>query len=279
MLIDTHCHLNFKAFRDDADEVIRCALETNVWMILVGVESKTSRRGIEYATKYERGVYASVGLHPIHLEKQQARDEDYDFTTSGEEFDPGLYRRLAGAREVVAIGETGLDYYHIPRGEDFITAKEKQRQIFLSHLELANELGKPAIIHCRDAHDDMLAILKDFKKKHRPGTGGGRPWGVMHCFTGGLDLAWEYFSLDLLVSFTGLITFNRQWDEMLRKMPLDRFMIETDSPFMTPAPYRGTRNEPVYVSEVAKKIAEIRKMSLEKIAEISTNNARNFFRI
>ena len=279
MLIDTHCHLNFKAFKDDADEIIQQALAANVWMIIVSVETKTSKRAIEHATKYERGVYAAVGLHPIHLVKQEAKDEDYDFTTSGEEFDYKAYKRLASVREVVAIGETGLDYYHIPRGADFSVAKEKQRQVFLSHLALARELNKPAIIHCREAHDDMLAILKEIKKEHRGTFPTDRSWGVMHCFSGSLDLAWEYFALGLSISFTGLITFNRQWDELIRKLPLDKFLIETDAPFMTPVPYRGQRNIPNYVVEVARKIAEIKNISLEKVAEVSTENAKKLFGI
>lgn len=279
MYIDTHCHLNFKAFKDDADEIIQQALAANVWMIIVSVESKTSRRAIEYATKYERGVYVAIGLHPIHLVKQEAKDEDYDFTTSGEDFDYEAYKRLASAREVVAIGETGLDYYHIPRGEDFAAAKEKQQTVFLAHLALARELDKPAIIHCRDSHDDLLPLLREFRKDHRNEFPAGRPWGVIHCFSGDLNLAWEYFSLGLLVSFTGLITFNSQWDELIRKIPLDKFMIETDAPFMTPVPYRGQRNIPNYVVEVARKIAQLKNISMEKVAEVSTENAKRLFRI
>lgn len=277
MLIDTHCHLNFKAFKDDADEIIQEALAANVWMIIVSVEAKTSKRAIEYAMKYERGVYAAVGLHPIHLVKQAAKDEDYDFTTSGEDFDYETYKRLASAREVVAIGETGLDYYHIPRGEDFAAAKDKQQSVFLSHLTLARELDKPVIIHCREAHADLLPLIREFKKNHRNEFPVDRPWGVVHCFSGDLDLAWKYFELGLIISFTGLITFNRQWDELIRKLPLDRFMIETDAPFMTPSPHRGERNLPVYVVEVARKIAEFKNLSLEKIAEVSTENAKRLF--
>lgn len=279
MFIDTHCHLNFKAFKDDADEIIQEALAANVWMIIVSVESKTSKRAIEYATKYERGVYVAVGLHPIHLVKQAAKDEDYDFTTSGEDFDYETYKRLAAAREVVAIGETGLDYYHIPRGEDFVVAKDKQRSVFLSHLTLARELNKPVIVHCREAHDDLLEILTEFRKNHRSEIPCDRPWGVVHCFSGDLDLAWKYFSLGLSVSFTGLITFNQQWDELIRKLPLDKFMIETDAPFMTPVPYRGQRNLPNYVVEVARKIAELKNISIEKVAEVSTENAKKLFNI
>jgi TatD DNase family protein len=277
MYVDTHCHLNFKAFSDDADEIIQQTLGANIWMIIVGVETKTSKRAIEHATRYERGVYAAAGLHPIHLYRLDARDDDYDFVTSGEEFDYEAYKRLASAREVVAIGEVGLDYHHIPQGADLPVVKGKQREVFLSQLALARELNKPAIIHCREAHDDMLATLKEVKKEHRDELPTDRPWGVMHCFTGSLDLAWEYFALGLSVSFTGLITFNRQWDELIRKLPLDKFMIETDAPFMTPVPYRGQRNLPDHVIEVARKIAEIKNIPLEKIADISTENAKKLF--
>ena len=279
MLIDTHCHLNFRSFKDDADEIIQEALAANVRMIIVSVESKTSKRAIEFATKYESGVYATVGLHPIHLVKLEARDEDYDFVTSGEDFDYELYKRLASTKEVVAIGETGLDYHHIPQGADLLAAKEKQRSVFLSQLALARELDKPAIIHCREAHEDMLAALKEVKKERRGNFPTDRSWGVMHCFTGDLDLAWEYFSLGLSISFTGLITFNRQWDGLIRKLPLDKFLIETDAPFMAPVPHRGKRNLPIYVVEVARKIAEIKNIPLEKVANISTENAKKLFGI
>lgn len=279
MYIDTHCHLNFKAFKDDADEIIQQALAANVWLVIVSVETKTSKRAIEFATKYERGVYASVGLHPIHLYSLNAQDEDYDFVTSGEEFDYESYKRLAGAREVVAIGETGLDYYHIPRGADLAAAKAKQQEVFLAHLVLARELDKPAIIHCREAHDDLLPLLKTFRKDQQNEFPADRPWGVVHCFSGDLDLAWEYFKLGLIVSFTGLITFNQQWDELIRKIPMDKFLLETDAPFMTPEPYRGQRNLPDYVIEVARKIAEIKNISIEKVAEVSTENAKRLFRI
>lgn len=279
MLIDTHCHINFKNFRDDADEVINRTLSNNTWLILVGTELKTSRRALDYANKYERGVYASVGLHPIHLEKAEVRGDDYSFNARGEKFNYEAYEKLAEFEKVVAIGETGLDYYHLNKSSDPATAKAKQQKVLVDQLKLARNLDLPLIIHCREAHQDMIKILKDFKRENKKLFSDGRPWGVMHCFSGDEDLAWQYFGLGLLVSFTGLITFNKSWDSLIRKMPPDKFLIETDSPYMTPAPFRGKRNEPIYVKQTALRIAEIKGLALAKIAEVSTNNARKLFRI
>jgi TatD DNase family protein len=278
MFVDTHCHLNFKAFKDDADETVRRALAAGVGMIIVGVENVTSKRALDIANRYESGVYAAVGLHPIHLEKVEAKDEEYSFTTRGEEFNAEIYERLARMQKVVAIGETGLDYHHIDPTADLAAVKKKQLDAFSQQLVLAAKLSLPAIIHCREAQDDMLAFLKTFRKEHRALLPADRPWGVMHCFTGDENLAWEYFSLGLAVSFTGLVTFDESWDLLLRKLPMDKFLVETDSPFMTPIPYRGKRNEPAYVVEVAKKIAKIKGLTVEKISEVSTNNAKRIFK-
>jgi TatD DNase family protein len=149
----------------------------------------------------------------------------------------------------------------------------------LKQLVLARHLDLPVIIHCRQAHDDLFGILQDFKKVYADFIPNDRPWGVLHCFSGDEDLAWRYFSLGLIVSFTGLITFSKQWDDLLRKIPLNKFMIETDSPYMTPEPYRGRRNEPLLVQYVAARIAEIRNTSIENIANTSTETAKKFFKI
>lgn len=135
------------------------------------------------------------------------------------------------------------------------------------------------IIHCRQAHDDLYTILQDFKQEYGQLIPADRPWGVVHCFSGDEDLAWKYFKLGLLISFTGLITFSQKWDDLIRKIPLTKLMIETDTPYMTPEPYRGQRNEPVLVQYVAKRISDIRNIKLEKVEEITTVTARSFFRI
>ena len=279
MLIDTHAHVNFKAFKDDADEVIRLSLAADTWMILVGSETKTSKRALEYANKYEKGVYAAVGLHPIHTHEQKAESEDYKFTTREEEFSYDVYEKLAQFKKVVAIGEVGLDYYHVDAAGDVRAIKQKQKQVFQEQLKLAHNLKLPVIIHCRQAHDDMLEILKAFKKDHKDSLPKDKAWGVMHCFSGDEELAWQYFKLGLNISFTGLITFSAQWDDLIRRLPNDKFMVETDCPYMTPEPFRGRRNEPLFVKKVAERIAEIKNLSLEKISEITTNNAKILFNI
>jgi TatD DNase family protein len=283
MFIDTHAHVNFNAFKDDAEEVIRRSLDNDTWMILVGSEYKTSNRALHFANKYQRGVYAAIGLHPIHLEEgavdSQEEDNSYSFVPRKEDFDYGSYEKLAKFEKVVAIGEIGLDYYHIDPTKDIAAVKKKQHEVFAQQLLLARSLDLPVIIHCRQAHDDLLAILEEFKKEYGHIIPTDRSWGVVHCFSGDEDLAWKYFRLGLLISFTGLITFSKQWDELIRKIPLDKVMIETDTPYMTPEPYRGQRNEPVLVQYVAKRIAEIKNMKIEKVAEVTFDNARQLFRI
>ncbi len=284
MIIDTHAHVNFAAFKDDADEVIRRALDNDTWMILVGSESKTSNRALNYANKYEKGVYAAIGLHPIHLQEGlvENNDEngDYSFVPRAEEFDYGSYEKLAKFEKVVAIGEIGLDYYHLNPSQDIPAVKRKQQEVFASQLMLARSLDLPVIIHCRQAHDDLLVILQDFKKEYgHMLPANNQPWGVIHCFSGDEDLAWKYFRLGLIISFTGLITFSQQWDNLIRKTPLDKIMVETDTPYMTPEPYRGQRNEPVLVQYVAARIADIKGIKVEKVAEMTTATARNLFRI
>lgn len=283
MFIDTHAHVNFNAFSQDGDEVIRRSLAGDIWMILVGSEYKTSRKGLDYANKYEKGVYAAVGLHPIHLDDLTVKSDDengeYSFRAKAEEFNYDSYEKLAKFEKVVAIGEIGLDYYHINLDGNVSAIKKKQQEVFEKQLLLARSLDLPVIIHCRQAHDDMLSILTDFRKRHRDMIPVGRPWGVMHCFSGDEDLAWKYFSLGLIISFTGLITFSKRWDDLIRKMPPEKFMIETDCPYMTPEPYRGKRNEPLLVKYVAGRIGEIRNLSLERVGEITTGNARELFHI
>ena len=277
MFIDTHAHINFSDFKDDGDKVIKRSLDSYTWMILVGSELKSSRRALDYANKYEKGVYAAVGLHPINvnyndsLESQRAGEKEH--------FNYETYENLAKLPKVVAIGETGLDYYHLDPEIDKEIQKNKQKEVFLKQLLLARQLKLPVIIHCRQAHDDMLKILRDFKNDNPHLFLDNKAWGVMHCFSGDEDLAWQYFNLGLMISFTGLITFSKNWDDLIRKVPLDKVMIETDAPFMTPEPYRGERNEPMLVQYVANRIAEIRSVTLERIAEITTNNAKRLFSI
>ncbi|MBU1421201.1 TatD family hydrolase [Patescibacteria group bacterium] len=281
MLIDTHAHINFNAFKNDAKNVIDYSLNNKTWMILVGSEYKTSLRGLNYASKYKQGVYSAIGLHPIHLEDIIVKDENsgYNFKTRAEKFNYNEYKKLAQAEKVVAIGEIGLDYYHIDQGKNVINTKKKQQEIFSQQLVLAKDIKLPVIIHCREAHDDMLMILKKFREKYHNIIQANKPWGVMHCFSGDESLAKEYFSLGLIVSFTGLITFSSQWDNLINKMPLEKLLIETDCPYMTPEPHRGKRNEPIFVKYVAEKIAGIKNLDIAQIAKITTKNAKELFKI
>jgi len=275
MLIDTHAHINFSAYRDDSDEVIRRSLDDNIWLINVGSDYKTSKRALDIANKFQRGVYAAVGLHPIHtLEYNDGKE-----IIPAEEFNYDVFEKLASFEKTIAIGEIGLDYYHFDQNTDILRAKALQKEVFLRQLEIAAKNTLPVIIHCRQAHDDMLVLLRKFKKEYRDILPNDRPWGVMHCFSGDENLAWEYFNLGLIISFTGLVTFSKQWDDLIRKLPSDKFIIETDCPFMTPEPFRGKRNEPSFVRYVAKRIAEIKNLSYERIEEITTENAKKFFKI
>lgn len=285
-LFDTHTHVNFSAFKEDGKEVIERALKAGVWLINVGSQYSTSARAVKTAQDYQEGVYAAVGLHPIHLLESyydsSELDETVKFQTKAEEFDFEKYLELVKNPKTVAIGETGLDYFHLKdlnEGEK-ARAKEKQKEIFAKHLELAAQAKKPAIIHCRDssfgqkdAYQDMLAILKEAKKKEPELK------GVNHFFAGTLSEAETLFELDFLISFTGVITFVKDWDGVIKTAPLEKIMVETDAPYVAPVPYRGKRNEPLYVEEVAKKIAELKGVSFEEVARQTTLNARALFGI
>ncbi len=278
--IDTHCHLNFKDFKDDADAVIVRALDGETAMILVGSEIKTSERAVAYTDKYEDGVYAAIGLHPIHLENilasNHSENVDYEFVTRAEEFNYAAYYDLAvNNKKVVAIGEIGLDYFHIDKSLDVAATKTKQIKVFTEQLLLAHNLNLPVIIHCREAHDDLLPLLREFKIEHNKTEN----WGVIHCFSGDLDLANKYKDLGLMISFTGLITFAKNWNEVITNFPLEKMMIETDAPYMAPVPYRGTRNEPLNVREVARRMGELKNMSMEEAGAATYQNAKMVFKI
>ncbi len=285
MLIDTHCHINFDDYKNDADQVIRQALDNDIWLILSGTDIKSSNRALSLANKYEKGVYVAVGLHPSNLHDQTFEEKDSEgkikqiSKIKAQDFDFGVYEKLAKFEKVVAIGEIGLDYYRLDPGQDKNKQKKKQQEVFAAQLFLARSLYLPVIIHCRQAHDDLLTMLQDFKAEYGHLLPTDKPWGVLHCFSGDEDLAWKYFKLGLIISFTGLITFSSNWDEMIRKIPLDKIMVETDSPYMTPEPYRGERNEPFLVQYVAKRIADIRGIKLEKVAERTTETAKQLFNI
>jgi len=251
MLIDTHAHLNFNTYKNDAPEVIRRSLDNNVWTINVGSQYSTSKRAVELAEKHKEGIYATVGLHPIYAE---------------EKFNYEKFKALAESPKVVAIGEIGLDYK-----SEYVLFKQKQKEVFLKQLDLAQELNLPVIFHCRMAHDDMIEILANYSLTNYSLT------GVVHCFTGTWEQAKKYLNMGFYLGFNGII-FKLDLDEIIKKTPLDRILIETDCPYLIP-PQETGRNEPIYVKYVAEKIAKIKKLSYKEIAQISTENAKKLFKI
>ncbi len=282
--IDIHCHVNFSAFEADREEVIKRALENDTWMINVGTQADTSRKAVELAEKYGEGVYAAVGLHPIHTsasyhDEKELGEGGKEFTSRGEVFDKNVYREILKSPKAVAIGECGLDYYRTDPG-----LIEKQAKSFIEQIELANETGKALMLHIRNdyekkdrnAYKDTLDILEKYAKVK----------GVVHFFEGDIEDALNFVSLGFMVSFTGVITYplrktgrNCDYEKILKEIPLDMILTDTDSPYLAPAPYRGKRNEPVYVREVVKRIAQIKNLPEENVARGILANAKKIFQI
>lgn len=274
MLIDTHAHVNFNAYKNDGEEVVGRALAEDIWLINVGSEKATSRRAAEYAARFEHGVFAAVGLHPGSLVAQEYEEsidgaETVKIKTEAQEFNYEYYKNLAQQDKVVAIGEIGLDY-HYPGG----ARRELQREVLLEQLGLADSLKKPVLLHCRDAHEDLLKVLEMWTFV------GNKPIsGVIHSFSGRWSQAERYLKMGFYLGFNGLITFARDYDRVVREMPLDRLVLETDCPYLTPLPFRGKRNEPSYVKYVAEKVAELRGINVDEVAETTTQNAKELFKI
>jgi TatD DNase family protein len=283
MLIETHAHLDYPDFAPDFDDVLRRATQAGVTRIItIGTSVDSSRRAVDLAEKYPN-VFAVIGVHPTYA--HEAGDDV---------FTP--LRELAKNPRVVAIGEIGLDYHHLPslevnkrkdvqvfnalqsETEEQIEAsiedgayKAKQAELFEQLLDLAVELKFNVVIHQRDAWDDTLEILREY---------GRQVSGVFHCFGGTFEQANEVLGLGHLVSFTGIVTFKngKQVRDVAAKVPLDSFMVETDCPYLAPVPFRGKRCEPAYTRVVAEEIARARGVSLEEIASATTATAQEFFR-
>ncbi|MDQ5922455.1 MAG: hypothetical protein QG644_163 [Patescibacteria group bacterium] len=273
--IDIHSHVNFQAFDEDRDAVIKRALESDTWVINVGTQIDTSRKAVEMTNEYEEGVYAIIGLHPIHTgasyhDEKELGEGGKEFTSRGEVFSKDDYRTLLQNKKVVAIGECGLDYYRCDK-----ESIEKQKEAFIAQIELANEFNKPLMLHIRnnpqdktyDAYLDSLELLKKHAKVK----------GDVHFFAGNLEHAKAFNDFGFTLSFTGVITFTSDYDEIIKNTPLNMIMTETDSPYVTPVPYRGKRNEPSYVREVVKKIAKVKGLEEEEVAQAVIDNAKRVF--
>lgn len=266
---DIHSHVHFEAFKDDASKVVQHALDEGVWMIQVGTQRDTSKAAIALANSFPKGVYASVGLHPIHTQvsyhdKKELGEGGKAFSSRGEVFDYALYKELALDPKVVAIGECGLDYYRLE--ED---TKEEQKKAFEAQINLANEIGKPLMLHIRNAYKDAYEILKSTSKVK----------GNVHFFAGTWSQAKWFLDFGFSLSFTGVITFARDYDEVVLNTPLSMILSETDSPYVTPVPHRGSRNEPLFVKEVAHTIATIRGEGKELVEAALVENAIRVFGI
>ena len=251
-LFDTHTHLNLDNFASDYKEAAQRCFQKDIALVNVGVDYKSSKRAIEIAEEFEdKDVFASVGIHP----------NDSCFDNFASDFEK--VKGLATNQKVVAIGETGLDFFRT-EGDDKI---KRQKEAFLKHIELALELNKPVVVHCRDAHKEVIDILKGFSNLKC----------IIHFFTGTKDDAREYLNLGCFISFSGVITFARNYDESIQYLPLDAILIETDAPFVAPVPLRGKRNEPSYVEYTAKKLAEIKGVSFDEVSRQTTKNAKEVF--
>jgi TatD DNase family protein len=259
MLIDTHAHLDYPDFDPDRAEIIARAAEAGVTEIIsIGTRIESSARAVELAENFPN-IWATVGIHPCDAD--EAPDDAI-----------ARLRELAKSPRVVALGEIGLDYHHLPEGAEAIEKnKRRQAELFRTQLDLAVELGLNAVIHQRDSWDDVLSILSGYT---------GRVRGVFHCFGGTLEQARDVIDLGHLVSFTGIVTFKnaRQVAATAQNVAADKFMVETDCPYLAPAPDRGKRCEPAHTRRVADKIAELRGVSVEEIGARTTATAREFFR-
>jgi len=253
-LIDSHAHLQDKEFRNDLDKVLARATQAGVEKIVcIGFDYSASQKAVEL-TRKSQNIYATVGIHP------------HDAKTLDDQTLEKIYN-LALNPQVVAIGEIGLDYYRN------LSPVEQQKKAFVEQIKIARELGKPVVIHDRDAHQDVLDIIK----KEKAGINGG----IMHCYSGHLPLALELIKEGFYISFAGPLTFKnaKKTHEVAQKINIDRVLVETDCPYLTPEPHRGKRNEPAYVKLVAQKLAELRGMTLEEISRITSANSRRVFRM
>ena len=261
MYIDTHCHLQFEQFKEDQAVVLGNAKKAGVKQCIVpGVDGLSSELAIELAHKHPRVIFASVGFHPYEASHNP---------------DISLLEKLIHRAEhttipsIVAVGEIGLDY-HLFKGEAALGKKQEQKILFEEQLRIALGHNLPVIMHCRDAYDDFFTVLDALPQM---------PRGVIHCYSGGLQELRQAQERKLFVGIDGNVTYTKQLTAIVPHIPLDMLLLETDSPYLTPVPHRGTRNEPKYIPLIAKTIAELQKKSTDKIMETTTSNARLLFSI
>ncbi|MFA6463603.1 MAG: TatD family hydrolase [Candidatus Paceibacterota bacterium] len=278
--VDNHAHLNLSAYNEDREETIKRAKDSGVLVINVGTQKDTSKKAVEIAEKTDN-CFAIVGLHPVHTsrsfhDEQELGEGGKEFTSRGEIFDYEYYKKLCESPKVVGIGECGLDYYRGQSQEsgDMNEKIEKQKDAFRKQIELAIEVKKPLMLHIREAYKDALEILTQNSKLKTltyPGN--------VHFFAGTLEEVKEFLNLGFTISFTGVITFAKQYEELVKFVPLEKMLSETDCPYVAPSPYRGKRNESLYVIEVIKKIAEIKQLPFDQVALQLRENSKKLWGI
>jgi len=260
---DIHSHFNLEAFDGDLESVIANHKEKNIGTICVGVDRATSQKALTLSEKHEH-IFACIGIHPDNV----TEEGDFDFE---------FYKNLAMNQKVVAVGECGLDYFRIDPN-DFV-GKDKQKEVFKNQIDLALELDLPLMLHIRpslntyDAYEEVLDILEEIKKQE-PSLRGNS-----HFFVGSKEIADRFLTIGFTVSFTGVITITQEYDELVKHVPLESMMAETDAPFVAPQAYRGKRCESWMVEEVYKKITELKNLSLEEVSEQLARNRQKMFGI
>lgn len=253
LIIDSHAHLDDPKFDEDRIEIIESLKENRIELVInPGADRPTSEAAFELAHKYDN-IYAAIGTHPHSAD--ELTDDDIE-----------RYREMAKSDRVVAIGEIGLDYYYDN------SPRELQKEAFIKQMELAEELKLPVVIHTRDASGDTYDILESFKD---------RVYGIMHCYSGSVEMAKRYLDLGYYISLAGPVTFknSRVAKEVAAAVPIDKLLIETDSPYLSPEPKRGRRNEPKHTLYVAECIAEIRNMDLDELIEVTNENTKRVFNL
>lgn len=274
--IDSHAHVNFSAFKEDRNQVIESCLAQGIGVINVGSQYGTSAKAVEMAEAYKTGVWAVIGVHPLHLHKQKIEYHDSDelpleeIEMSGETPDYEKYFQLGKSSKVVAVGEIGLDYHHFEAGDDIDHIKDKQKTALLEFIRLANRLNKPVALHCWDAYSDLLEILK---------THPVRKTGVVHSFVGSYKTAKKFIELGYKIGLNGVVTYTDSFNRLIKEISLEHMLLETDCPYLTPGDRRGTRNDPTGVLDVAEHIAKVKELNIAEVAEITTKNTKELFNL
>lgn len=253
-IIDAHTHVQFEQYDNDRNDVIARALTGGIGMINAGADLKSSKDAVDLANRYEAGAWATVGVHPT---------EPKDFDKFEE------IEILTKDNKVVGIGECGLDYFRDKDSE----VQNKQKEIFVKHIELSNKIKKPLVIHCREAFGDIIETLMTNKEKLLPEP------GILHFFTGTVDDAKKLMELNFSFTFGGLITFNRSFDELIGMIPLEKILIETDAPFVSPKSHRGQRNEPSFITETLSIISDIKSKKEDEVRGLLLTNTQRIFGI